>query len=183
MSLENKEREFNKIPDEILSSAKQLYLDHTPVTEIARRLSISRETIQYHVNTYWRKEREEISKGILMDVALAKRGKLLEISGMTLDIILKSLADLHKRTAPLSAFEARTVAALFAELDKIIKLDAGDPTDIIASNKPSTYVEIQQKLNMDPFSKPILIEEDKGEQDDKINVRTITNGNDEGSKI
>jgi len=168
-------QENNRIPDSVLGEAKALYMDHLPVTEIARRLSICRESLQYHVNQGWRKEREDISKGVLMDIAMSKRSKLMEISGMTLDIILRSLADLNKRDRALTPFEARTVAALFAELDKIIKLDAGDPTDIIASTKPSTYIEVQQKLNMDPFSKPILIEEDKGETDDKINVRTLTN--------
>ena len=38
-----------------------------------------------------------------------------------------------------------------SEIDRIIRLDDGEPTDIISEHKPSTVIELKAKLKNDPF--------------------------------
>ena len=40
---------------------------------------------------------------------------------------------------------------IVSEIDKILRLDEGEPTDIIAEHKPATIIELQEKLKRDPF--------------------------------
>lgn len=166
-------KEVRKLSEEEIEKARSLYLAHKGAKEVAEIIGVPRETIQYYVNKYWKKERQLESQNILCDISTTKRDQLLEISGMSLSIIKNSLTDLAKRDRPLTAFEARTVAALFGELDKILKLDQGSPTDIIASTKPATIIELKERLGLDPFFNDIKHIGGPDEETDSnvINVR------------
>jgi len=40
---------------------------------------------------------------------------------------------------------------IITEIDRIIRLDDGEPTDIISEHKPVTVIELREKLKKDPF--------------------------------
>ena len=47
--------------------------------------------------------------------------------------------------------EARNLTTIVSEIDRILRLDDGEPTDIISQHKPATVIELKQKLKADPF--------------------------------
>ena len=52
----------------------------------------------------------------------------------------------------LKAHEAKALMDIISNMDKIMRLDAGSPTDIIEETKPVDVIEIRKKiLKADPF--------------------------------
>ena len=61
----------------------------------------------------------------------------------------------RKVTAPdhhITPHEVKTLMQIITEMDKITRLDAGSPTDIIADTTPIPVIEIRKKImESDPF--------------------------------
>lgn len=164
----------SKLDESVVLKARQLYMDFIPVSDIALKLNVPRTTIQNYVNKEWRAERIIFSNELLSEIADNKKAMLTKVAGKSVDLIIKALNDLSKKES-LSAFEANVLANLFEKLDRILKLDAGNPTEILANTKPATVVEIQNRLKMDPFllEDAEIIEEDESEDDTILNVNTV----------
>ena len=80
-----------------------------------------------------------------------KKTILIDLTGNALDLINRAVKDLKDRQKPPTMHEARLLTNVISEIDKIIRLDDGSPTDIIAEQKPSTVIELKAKLKKDPF--------------------------------
>lgn len=166
--------------EEELARAKELYMEYIPVVEIARRLKLGRSSLQYYVNKTWRAEREIFSTSLLSEIADNKRAQITQVAATSIDLIIKALGDLGKKDT-LTAFDANTLCNVYEKLDKILKLDAGNPTDIIANQKPATIIEIRKRLAADPLSIGMedaqIVQEDLDEEnngdDDCININAI----------
>lgn len=161
----------------IIEKAKEMYMNFSPITNIAKALNIPRTTIQNYVMKSWKQERIIFSGELLSEIANNKKAMLTQIAGKSIDLIVKSLDDLSKKST-LSAFEANTLANIFEKLDRILKLDAGDPTEIIANTKPATVLEIQERLKLDPFliEEADILEEEENEEDtddSELNINTV----------
>jgi len=166
----------SKLEDYQVEEMRQLYMDFTSVTEIAQRMKLPRSTVQNYVNKGWREARTTFSNELLAEVSANKKVMVTKLAGKSLSLILKAVGDLEKKES-LSAFEANVLANLFEKLDKILKLDAGNPTDILATTKPATIVEIQEKLKLDPFliEEGTIIEEENNEESDNdtLNINLV----------
>lgn len=142
-----------KLSQKIVEQMRSLYLDHVPVTQIARETGIKRTTVQYYVNNYWKNERETVKTELLTEIAGSKAPSLLKIRDLSLKMLLQGLKELELRDRPLSIQEARNLATILESIDKIVKLDAGSPTDILAAVKPSSPRDIKKRLeDCDPFN-------------------------------
>ena len=133
-----------------LESAKKMFMDFKPLKEIAKVLNIKYRTLVYHKNK-WEEERNLIRKEILRDLADNKRAILVNLTSNSLDCVDRAIEDLKKRDKPPTIHEARLLTNIISEIDRIIRLDDGEPTDIISEHKPSTVIELKAKLKKDPF--------------------------------
>ena len=125
-------------------------MDFKPLKEIAKVLNIKYRTLVYHKNK-WEEERNLIRKEILRDLADNKRAILVNLTSNSLDCVDRAIEDLKKRDKPPTIHEARLLTNIISEIDRIIRLDDGEPTDIISEHKPSTVIELKAKLKKDPF--------------------------------
>lgn len=133
-----------------LDAAKKMFMDFKPLKEIAKVLNIKYRTLVYHKNK-WEEERNLIRKEILRDLADNKRAILVNLTSNSLDCVDRAIEDLKKRDKPPTIHEARLLTNIISEIDRIIRLDDGEPTDIISEHKPSTVIELKAKLKKDPF--------------------------------
>lgn len=149
-----------KHSDKKLEAAKRSYMSYEPVSKIARDLNIPRTTIQNHVNEKWKAERQILANEIIAELGETKAAKLSTLFSNGIDVIHAAIKDLHMRGTPPTMNEARAAVNVIEALDKIMRLDQGNPTDIIAETKPISIIELRKEIDeLDPF----LI----GESDDK----------------
>ena len=121
-----------------------------PLKEIAEAINIPYKTLGYHVGK-WKDERSLMRNELLRELTENKSAILSSLVGNSLECLDRAIADLKHRDAPPTIKEARWIATIVTELDKIVRLDEGSPTDIIAEHKPSTIIELKDKLKRDPF--------------------------------
>ena len=133
-----------------LKEAKDLFMTFMPMVEISKQLSIPYKTLVYH-STKWKEERGLLRNEILKELSENKKTILTSLVGNSLECVDKAILDLKQRSRPPSISEARMLTNIVAEIDKILRLDDGTPTDIIAEQKPSTIIELRDKLKRDPF--------------------------------
>lgn len=151
---------MTKISERKLAKAKALYMDYETVSEVSRQTGIARSTVSFHVKKEngWEYERN-ISRAELLDqMQTARKADFAKMTGSTIIVLKRALQTLAERADPPSVQEAKGAASILDILDKITRLDDGNPTDIIASEKPATVIEIREKLKLDPFQEVKEIE-------------------------
>ena len=152
-----------------MERAKEMYLDFHDVAEIARQLNVTRQALSYHANRYWKKELESRRADLLSNRDSNKVSLLLKMSQDAATIMTRALSQMARRTDPLTLREAKDAAAVYKELDTIMRLDEGKPTNI-TQDKAFDVITIQNKLKADPFAQ---IEEVDVKQIEKENDETI----------
>lgn len=133
-----------------LTEAKELFMAFKPMKDIAEQCSIPYRTLLYH-SKKWEEERDMVRKVILKDLAENKKAVLVSLTGNSLDCIDRAIRTLKERAKPPTIMEARNLTTIVSEIDRILRLDEGEPTDIISQHKPATVIELKQKLKADPF--------------------------------
>jgi len=133
-----------------LTEAKVLYMDFKPLKDIAASTGINYRTLLYH-SKKWDGERNLMRNELLREISENKKAVLTSLTGNSLDCIDKAIKDLKFRQQAPTIHEARMLTNIVAEIDKIMRLDDGNPTDIIAEHKPTTIIELREKLKVDPF--------------------------------
>ncbi|MAV64715.1 MAG: hypothetical protein CMG00_05945 [Candidatus Marinimicrobia bacterium] len=133
-----------------LTEAKEMFMAFRPVKEIAEATGIKYRSLLYHTNK-WKEERNLVRNELLKELTENKKAILVSLTGNSLACIDRAIEDLKNRPNPPSIHEARMLTNIVSEIDKIIRLDDDRPTDIIAEHKPSTVIELKNKLKCDPF--------------------------------
>ena len=145
-----------RISAEELAKAKQLYMDFMPVTEIARKLGISKNTVRYHATTKddnWKLQREGAKMEMLEAFNDGKKGKILSVNNLCLAIIQKGLKDINSQET-ISLKDAKLASDILTEMDKIIKLDDGEATsrsESISIRPISLDAARRRMISADPF--------------------------------
>lgn len=150
MNKTNKKK-VSDLSDAQLKQAKQAYMEYKSVAEIADALGVARTSLSYHVNKSWKVEREMFKDELMQHFASNKRAHFVNISENAIKVLSRALQDLATREIPPSTREAKDAAGIIEALDKILRLDDGKPTDIIANEKPVSIIEIKERLKIDPF--------------------------------
>lgn len=141
-----------KLTKDQVAWAKSEYMNYKSVSEIARELGVHRTAIQYYVNEGWKSERILRRNELASELTESKAA----IMSSTFSASYKGVhAWVQKVTDPahnLSPHEVKTLMQIIESMDKITRLDAGSPTDIIADTQPIPVIEIRKKiLESDPF--------------------------------
>lgn len=158
-----------KYSDAKLAQAKKLYMDYTPLSQIEIATGIPKSSFRYHIEKYWRAEREYKKAELFEALTDAKKAEFTSITQTTIKILKKSLEALANRPNPPTMQEAAKAADIMNVLDKITRLDKGDPTDIISNEeKVIEIVDLKKKLAQDPFDIP-EVEYKEEKNDESIN--------------
>ena len=146
-----------KVSPTKLKKAKKLYMEYESISEAARATGISRSTLTYHVKKEdgWEYERNLARVELIENMKSAKKADFAKMTGSTITVLKRALHTLAQRDEPPTVNEAKGAASILEILDKITRLDEGEPTDIIHSEKPVTVVELKSKLKLDPFADDI----------------------------
>lgn len=152
-----------------LAAMKDMYLEYTSISEIARTFKVVRSTVTWHINSNsWQAERKLAESEILSSFTDAKKSDFVKMTQSAVNIMARSLETLATRHDPPSINEATRAADILKTLDNILRLDAGSPTDIIENqDKPLDSKELKKKLSADPFADLESVSSTPEEEDDK----------------
>lgn len=138
---------------ELRARGKELYFSYRPFNDIAAELSISSATLaEWRKKEGWDVEREGIERGILEDAFGARRMTLSRITKTSVDLLERGLKRLSDRVEPPSLSELEKLSVIVGNLDKILRLDMGKPTDNVhvQGTVQHTVEEIRARLAADP---------------------------------
>lgn len=144
-------RKFTELSLEEQTNAKEMYLAYDSVTDIAQKYNVLRTSISYHANTYWKKDRDLLRADLFASFSELKRATFTKMSESAIKVMTKALQHVADREEPPTMREAKDVSVILEALDKITRLDEGKPTDIL-EERPFSTIELQRKINMDPFA-------------------------------
>lgn len=119
-SLKKRKRKYS---DEELEICRQMYMEFTPLSHIAKEMGIPRATLQNYERTLWKPERDSFSREMLSNMSAARRGSISGISNAAMKVMERALEGLAKSKKPPTVREALDAAKVVAELDKLAKLD------------------------------------------------------------
>jgi hypothetical protein len=149
-----------------LAAAKKDYMEYRSPNSIALKHNIPRSSLLYHITRYWKPEREMAKAELFQAMTDSKRVDFTRITESAISIMSRALHELATRVKPPTVNEAKQASEILNILDRITRLDEGNPTDIQSNQeKPMTIEVIQEKLKNDPF----LVEAPKGPKENEAN--------------
>lgn len=146
-------RKVTELTENELETAKEMYMEGVSVLDIANKLDVARTSLSYHVNKKWKPELELMRADLFARFSRSKRTSFIKMSSAAMKVMARALQELADREEPPTVREAKGASDILEALDKITRLDDGNPTDIIAE-KPASIIDIEHKLRLDPFYTP-----------------------------
>ena len=143
-------KKVTELTPEEIEDAKNMYLEHYSVAEIARKYDVGRTSMSYHANKKWKAEKEMMKSELFSRFTATKKESFTRMSSASIKVVTRALQALAERSEAPTVREAKDATAILEALDKITRLDDGNPTDIIAE-KPANIKDIRAKLLLDPF--------------------------------
>lgn len=129
---------------------KRLYMEYHSVKSIAEQFNIGRTSLSYHANKHWKLERDMIKADLFSQFADSKKANFIKMSQAAVQVMTRALETLASRDFPPSVKEAKDATAILEALDKITRLDDGNPTDITAE-KSVSFKDIEAVASLNPF--------------------------------
>ncbi len=121
------------IPEDIRAKAKELYLAHTPINDIAHQLKVSTATLaQWRTRESWLAEREAADEALLTDIISARKVELSHIAKAGIAQIKRAIKHIEDDPEPMSIAVAEKMANLIATLDKVHRLDTKQATENVS---------------------------------------------------
>lgn len=141
-----------RLSEKDLATMKMMYMDYVPANRIASKFKVARSTVQYHISNGWKVERDMSKAEMFANLSESKKVDLAAMTERTLSIIKKAIIALDERNEPPTMQEAEKAKNILDSIDKITRLDDGNPTDILSNqDKPMSASELKKKLRLDPF--------------------------------
>lgn len=152
-----------------IAKMKEMYLNYTSITDIAKVFKVARNTVNWHINSNaWLAERKLKENEVFSSFSDAKKVDFVKMTQSATAIMARSLDNLATRHEPPTINEATRAADILKTLDNILRLDDGKPTDIVKNtDKPMDAKELKKKLKADPFA--TFEEKDEEDEDQKLN--------------
>lgn len=161
-----------------MEQARLMYFQGLPVSQISKDTGIPNKTLKTWIHGDQRKELSDAQK-----LGTWKRQRELGCAALTeayiegkkqiLPVVLRNGLNLidngfrerlsRIENEPITIAEAKQIADIIGALDKIIRLDAGDPTEITESTRrtiPATLEDLKRALEKDPFIETITLRDE-----------------------
>ena len=147
-----------------LKKIREDFMNYVPISTLAVRYKVARSSINHHVTRGWEEERNLLRAELYETLSSSKQVDFNNITGNAISILKKSLANLANRKQSPTLKEALDASKILDVLDKITRLDEGNPTDIISNNdKTIEIIDLKKKMVNDPFYTEPKAIEDKSE--------------------
>lgn len=137
-------------PDQ-LDMAKKMFMAYKSRKEICEATGIAVNTFPDYAKK-WIPERDLLKSEMFSALADSKKRFFVDLAQNGLELLVRSIKDLNRSGETLAPRELKEIAAIITEIDKIIRLDDGKPTEIVESLKPATRESIIELLKTDPFN-------------------------------
>jgi len=166
-----------KLTDRQLEDAKALYMDYKSLAKIASAIGCKKSAIAYHAQKKdgWRSERVLRSTELAAEFSESKLKRMNSTFSSGFAAVEEWMRIKSADPGELKTHEVKTMLTVIEQMDKISRLDAGSPTDIIAETRPMDVKEALQKIKTaDPFMVDAdfkEIENDEEENDEAITVQ------------
>lgn len=157
-----KSRKWSDISDKEKEEIKQMFMEYETVVDISKKFNVPRTTLTYHTTqkkNNWTVERELNKAQLFSKFAATKKSSFINMSNNILKVMDRAIKHLSDRDAPPTTREAKDVTVMLESLDKITRLDDGNPTEI-TGEKVVEFKDIEVIANMVPFktkSKPEIV--------------------------
>jgi uncharacterized protein YjcR len=138
-----------------IEKAHQLYLKYTPYEEMAAMTGMSVYAMKWYAKKGWRKERDLLKSQIIDLLGESKAKSFAEIGKHGMDLLVRSLQEHTRNGTILSVKEALALSNIITNIDKIVRLEDGLPTDIVKDIMPADQSEIIELVQADPFYKQL----------------------------
>jgi hypothetical protein len=156
---------------------KRLYMEYHSVKSIAEQFNIGRTSLSYHANKHWKLERDMVKADLFSQFSDSKKANFIKMSQAAIQIMTRALESQASADRPPTLREAKDATVVLEALDKITRLDEGNPTDITAE-KAVSFKDIEAVASLNPFkSKEIEdaeFKEGNEDSDDGSDVRDTT---------
>ena len=148
-----------RIPDEVRSKAREMYMSHVHMNEIAAQLKVSTGVLsKWRAEENWALERTSADEGFLDDIVQHRKVRLARLAEMSVDQLERGLHYLKQRVEPLTLPEMEKLTVVLSNLDKIGRLDANKATENVAVkldvSGQLTVERIRDIVTNDPFFAP-----------------------------
>lgn len=154
-------QELDRIGKNVLE-AKELYLSGFPVADIAKRLGVHPLAVSsWAKKGQWESERNTLDTELISSLKLQRTKMIPKAIDLGINLIYNAFKLRMSSGDPLSIGEAKIVSSVIGDIDKLVRLDAGDPTDIqgAATTIPITLEELRKVVARDPFISTIELKE------------------------
>lgn len=140
---------------EQVEMGRRMYMDYKTNQEISIATGMSIYAVKFWAKKYWKIERDLHKSQIIELLGDAKGRAFAEISMYGMELLVRSLKEHAQNGTILSLKESFALSHILTNIDKMIRLDDGTPTDIIKDIKPADRGEIIQLVQADPFYKKL----------------------------
>ena len=142
------------------------FLADYSLEDISELLNIDMNTIRFYVygengagnNEHcWLQIKKKLGSTAVSTFVKDKIGVLSKTSGIALSLVNENLRRLQEQFEKDSSFtmtidDTRKLASIMVDMDKIIRLESGKPTDIVDSVANMTIADARRILAEDPFA-------------------------------
>ena len=130
---------------------KRLFWQYWGYDDITREANVAKQTIsQWAYDGNWIEKRNQDEFELVSEYVARKAGLMSTISNLSLDLIAGSLKAIKAKGEPLSLTQAKIISDIFAQVDKIIKLDTGQATER-REVKQTTVEDLREAIKLDAF--------------------------------
>lgn len=153
--------------------ARVLFLADYGVADIASMLNVELDTIRFYVfgengsgsnENCWHQIKKQLGPSTIAAYLHDKIGVLDKICGTATNIVTLNLSRLHQEmiddpTKVLSLDDTKKLSGIYLDMDKVIRLESGQATQII-ENIGLSRAEAVRILAEDPFANAIEVNEE-----------------------
>jgi hypothetical protein len=155
-----------KLDRKTREQAKILYLADYDMPDICEKLSVDIKTLRYYVfgetqdgsnEKCWFSIKKNINSVVVSAYVRDKISVLDKTAGLALDILHSSLEKTKQNLAEnpdvnLSIDDMKKLAGIVLDMDKMVRLESGRPTDIVDEIKHISLADARRILLEDPFA-------------------------------
>lgn len=142
---------------------ERLYFRCMSIDAIAEKTGVDKEEIRTLIAANrWKQLREQNVKELVADIKVARKLAIPEAIECGMNLILNALRHRVSTGEILSIYDAKIVSSIISDIDKLARLDAGEPTSISEVNRiiPTTLEELKKIVARDPFIDTIELTKD-----------------------
>lgn len=162
--------ELQKVSKKVLEQARNLYFSNKEINEICYALSIEPETLRFYIfgidgdgksPSCWSNIRKKLNPTVYSQYLKSKIDVLESVSGLSLELVTTSLTQLRDAVRSgekvLNVDEISKLAKVAVDMDKIVRLESGQATELI-NHMGLSRAEAREILENDPFAKDVEVE-------------------------